>query len=126
MPRPSGACSRESPPAAIAAGCWAEGVAERGAALERNSEEPIVLALGSNVAPGREIFDKACVALEACGVHVLKRSRIYRADPWGKTDQPEFLNAAILVATEHPPEVLLEICLEVERSLGRERHERWG
>ena len=53
-------------------------------------------------------------------------SSVYRTPPWGKLDQPDFLNMAALVETTLPARALLALCLEVERGLGRERRERWG
>ncbi|SEG61579.1 2-amino-4-hydroxy-6-hydroxymethyldihydropteridinediphosphokinase [Bosea lathyri] len=53
-------------------------------------------------------------------------SSVYRTPPWGKLDQPEFLNMAALVETDLSPADLLAFCLELERESGRERRERWG
>jgi hypothetical protein len=35
--------------------------------------------------------------LEGAAILILRRSRIYETRPWGLTDQPGFLNAAITV-----------------------------
>lgn len=40
--------------------------------------------------------------------------------------QPDYLNAAVLLQTERPPDELLGLAHSVEQRLGRERHERWG
>ncbi len=53
-------------------------------------------------------------------------SSIYRTPPWGKTDQPDFLNAAARVETRRSARSLLELGLAAERALKRERVERWG
>ena len=53
-------------------------------------------------------------------------SSLYRTPPWGKTDQPDFLNAAAEVLTSHSPRELLDLCLDAERRLKRVRQERWG
>jgi 2-amino-4-hydroxy-6-hydroxymethyldihydropteridine diphosphokinase len=53
-------------------------------------------------------------------------SPIYRTPPWGRTDQPDFLNAAAGVDTERSPRELLDLCLEAEKGLKRVRAERWG
>ncbi len=53
-------------------------------------------------------------------------SAIYQTAPWGKTDQPEFLNQAVRLKTTLEPEVLLQRMLCIERLMGRERLERWG
>jgi 2-amino-4-hydroxy-6-hydroxymethyldihydropteridine diphosphokinase len=53
-------------------------------------------------------------------------SSLYRTPPWGKLDQPDFLNAAAAVETALSPRALLDLCLDVERRLKRVREERWG
>lgn len=57
---------------------------------------------------------------------VVAVSSLYRTPPWGKTDQPDFLNAAAELSTSLAPRELLALCLEVERRLKRVREERWG
>ncbi len=57
---------------------------------------------------------------------VVAVSRLYRTPPWGKTDQPDFVNACAAVETDLAPRDLLERCLTTERLFGRERRERWG
>ena len=60
------------------------------------------------------------------GISVSARSADYRTPPWGKTDQPWFLNGALAIETELGPHDLLDACLSIERDLGRVREERWG
>ncbi len=60
------------------------------------------------------------------GMSLGRVSSVYRTAPWGKLDQPDFLNLAALVETALPARDLLALCLELERSQGRERGERWG
>ncbi len=63
---------------------------------------------------------------EQDNVRLVQVSALYRTPPWGRTDQPDFLNAVAEIETGLPPRGLLELCLETERVLKRERHERWG
>ena len=84
------------------------------------------LSLGGNIGNARATIATALAALEASGVRVVARSSDYRTRPWGKTDQPDFTNVSAVVETALPPLDLLAACLEVERQLGRVRHERWG
>lgn len=106
---------------ATAAACWADV-----ASLQLDPTPNIALGLGSNVGDRREALNAACDALEARQVHILRRSRMYLTRPWGISDQPAFLNAALLVETAFSPMELLQTCLEVERALGRERLVKWG
>ena len=84
------------------------------------------LSLGGNIGDARSTIASALRLLETAGVHVIARSSDYRTSPWGKTDQPDFTNVSAVVETTLPPVELLATCLEVERQLGRVRHERWG
>jgi 2-amino-4-hydroxy-6-hydroxymethyldihydropteridine diphosphokinase len=86
-----------------------------------------IVALGSNLGDKAANIEKAIALLTAAGdVRLLARSRNYATDPWGKTDQDWFVNAAIAVATELTPRLLLARCKEIERQMGRVEIERWG
>ncbi|RYE28006.1 MAG: 2-amino-4-hydroxy-6-hydroxymethyldihydropteridine diphosphokinase [Hyphomicrobiales bacterium] len=85
------------------------------------------LAFGGNIGDPVAAFATALDGLRGHPAVTLGRlSSIYRTPPWGKTDQPEFLNMAALVETSLQPQDLLAFCLELERAGGRERRERWG
>ena len=84
------------------------------------------LSLGGNIGDVRNTIAEALRLLEAAGVRVVARSSDYRTRPWGKTDQPDFTNVSAVVETTLTPLLLLATCLDVERQLGRVRHERWG
>ena len=85
------------------------------------------LGLGGNVGNVAETFREAARLLEALpGVSVKAAAPLYRTEPWGKTDQPVFLNTALAIETSLEPGALLAACLEVEVRLGRVRRERWG
>jgi len=85
------------------------------------------LGLGGNIGDVVAAFVAALARLgSASGLDLIALSSVYRTPPWGKLDQPDFLNMAALVETTLPARELLELCLDVERGLGRERRERWG
>jgi 2-amino-4-hydroxy-6-hydroxymethyldihydropteridine diphosphokinase len=91
--------------------------------------EEAFLALGGNVGDVRATFDRALARLcDGNVVRLLARSSDYRTPPWGVTDQPAFVNAAVAVETALSPQELLARALDCERALGRDRaHERhWG
>ncbi len=92
-------------------------------------EASALLALGGNVGDVRQTFDRAIALLsDDETLRLVARSSDYRTPPWGVTDQPPFINAAIAIATTLTPHDLLARALDVERALGRDRaHERhWG
>ena len=60
-----------------------------------------------------------------CG-RITRSSSLYETAAWGKTDQPTFLNQALEVETQLDAEHLIRQVLEIEKSMGRERKEKYG
>ena len=85
------------------------------------------LSLGANLGERGEALREALRRLgRAEGVQIKALSPFYETGAWGKTDQPDFLNAAACIETELQPLELLHLCQGIELALGRERHEHWG
>jgi 2-amino-4-hydroxy-6-hydroxymethyldihydropteridine diphosphokinase len=85
------------------------------------------IALGSNVA-GRfasptEAVEAAMRALQASGIMLISRSRLYRSAAWPDPADPEFVNAVIAVETSLAPAALLARLHAVEAEFGRERRQ---
>ena len=59
-------------------------------------------------------------------INVERISAFYETPPWGRTDQPSFLNAAARIAFDGTPYELLADLQRIEQELGRVRHEHWG
>jgi 2-amino-4-hydroxy-6-hydroxymethyldihydropteridine diphosphokinase len=55
-----------------------------------------------------------------CG-RLLLVSSLYETAPWGKTDQPDFLNQVLLIETKRSPAELLKALLQIEEKGGRIR-----
>ncbi|MGN0941617.1 MAG: 2-amino-4-hydroxy-6-hydroxymethyldihydropteridine diphosphokinase [Selenomonadaceae bacterium] len=85
------------------------------------------LSIGSNLGDRAKNLEDA-IALLRCadGVAVERVSRIYETRPWGKLDQPLFLNIAAVITASVEPIALLDVCQSIEHRLGRVRHEHWG
>jgi 2-amino-4-hydroxy-6-hydroxymethyldihydropteridine diphosphokinase len=63
----------------------------------------------------------------AQGVEVIAVSSLRETPPWGPVEQPWFLNGAVTIETDRDPRELLDLLLEIERTLGRDRSgERFG
>jgi 2-amino-4-hydroxy-6-hydroxymethyldihydropteridine diphosphokinase len=78
------------------------------------------LGLGSNIGDRAAHLRAAIEMLGQRGVEVEAVSSAYETEPVGEVlDQPDFLNAAIRIRTELEPEVLLDVCKEVEAERGR-------
>lgn len=99
-----------------------------GAAAGSASPAPVraFLGLGSNLGDRARTLRAAREWLSRHQVRIIRHSRVYESPPWGKTDQPPFLNQVVEVETTLSPHALLSLCHEVEQALGRVRRERWG
>jgi len=85
------------------------------------------LSLGGNLGDVAKAFDQALSALRAHRqISRLRTSRIYVTPPWGKLDQPDFLNMAAAFETTLSPHELLALIRKLETQAGRVRDERWG
>ena len=90
-----------------------------------------VVGLGSNQGDRVARVRGAVEALGRLpGTRVAGVSRCYRTPAWGVLEQPDFINAAVLLRTTLGPVVLLEAMLGIERTAGRVRSadgtDRWG
>jgi 2-amino-4-hydroxy-6-hydroxymethyldihydropteridine diphosphokinase len=90
----------------------------------------IIISLGSNITSrwgnSPTTIHRALDELALRGIHVVKRSALYRTSPYGITNQPVFVNAAALVQTALPPAALLSVLKSIEVKAGREPTKRWG
>jgi 2-amino-4-hydroxy-6-hydroxymethyldihydropteridine diphosphokinase len=91
--------------------------------LDRNTA---YLLLGSNLGRREEVLQQAINHIAENIGSIDAQSSIYETEPWGKTDQPGFLNLALKVSTNFSAVQVLEKALNIEKQLGRVRLERWG
>jgi 2-amino-4-hydroxy-6-hydroxymethyldihydropteridine diphosphokinase len=85
------------------------------------------VGLGANLGPREVTLLRAADLLAAAdGVDVVAVSQLRETEPVGLVEQPPFLNGAVAIDTSLTPRALLDLLLEIERSLGRVRGERWG
>lgn len=90
------------------------------------------IGLGANLGDPVQALRGAFGALAALpDSRLLATSRLYRTPAWGRTDQPDYVNAAVLLETGLAPQALLAQLLAIERAAGRLREgetaaTRWG
>ena len=85
----------------------------------------VYLSLGSNVGDRAANLNAAIEKLEELGT-VVAVSSFYETEPVETSPQPWFLNCAVGLETEKPPEQLMNALLEIERQMGRERIQKKG
>ena len=73
----------------------------------------------SNLAQARTHLSSAAGTIRAA-------SSLYETEPWGKSDQPWFLNQALALETPADAHTLLKTVLHIEEEMGRKRMEKYG
>ena len=86
----------------------------------------ICLHLGSNLGSRSLNLEKAILGISQEIGEVTNQSSIYQTQAWGETEQPDFLNQAVLAITELLPHDVLKKLLGIEEKMGRIREKKWG
>jgi 2-amino-4-hydroxy-6-hydroxymethyldihydropteridine diphosphokinase len=81
----------------------------------------VYLSLGSNLGDRAAQIEKALSRLGEKCVRIVKRSSFYETEPVEFLDQGWFLNIVVEAEAELTPSELLNVILDVEKELGRER-----
>lgn len=85
------------------------------------------LSLGANLGDPAAQLAEAIRRIDAHpAISVTRQSATLATKPWGKTDQPDFLNQALQVETTLEPIDVLDFVLSIELAMGRVREEVWG
>lgn len=85
----------------------------------------VLLSLGANLGAPIEQLRTAIGRLGAI-VEIDAVSRVYRAEPVGAPDQPDYFNLACRGRTRLDPESLLSATQAIEKEMGREHVYRYG
>ena len=89
-------------------------------------EEHVYISLGSNKGARRQMLAAAAKQLIFSGNRIIKESLVYETAPWGKSEQPAFLNQVLQIGTLLRPADLMSSLLKIESQLGRIRGtEKW-
>ena len=84
-----------------------------------------VVALGANIGNPQAQMDLAIAMLQEA-TEVTAISSYYSTKPVGGPEQPDYINAVCILESELPALDLLSLLHGIEKSLGRERREKWG
>jgi 2-amino-4-hydroxy-6-hydroxymethyldihydropteridine diphosphokinase len=101
----------------------------RSSRAKRKRDKLILIGIGGNLASmrfgaARDTLAAALAALEAEGIQIMARSSWYRTEPVPPSDQPWFVNAVALLATNLAAPDLLAVLQAVEGKFGRVRGEQ--
>ena len=81
----------------------------------------VYLGLGSNLGDRHALMEKAITLIGERIGKVVRQSSFIETEPWGFESDNRFLNAVILVETEHTPREVLTLTQQIEREMGRTR-----
>ena len=85
------------------------------------------IGLGSNLEDPAHQLRSAIDALAQLPLtRVLRHSRLFRTPPWGREDQPSFVNAVAELDTGLGANDLLRGLQQIEQRAGRDRVLKWG
>lgn len=85
----------------------------------------------AHIGVGSNLGDRAAMLAAAVDELALRAdvravSSVYETAPWGRLDQPPFLNCCVAIETPLAAGALLASLKEIEAALGRTQGERWG
>lgn len=86
----------------------------------------IYILLGSNLGNREQNLGSALDKIASGVGRILAQSSLYQSEPWGISQQPQFLNQVAEVNSRNDPYQVLQKLLTIETELGRERLEKWG
>lgn len=85
------------------------------------------LSIGSNLGDTKAYLDSVSDAINQNEyITELAKSDYIVTKPYGVTNQPDFLNAALKVETIYTPVELLEFCHKLEHNANRVKKRHWG
>ncbi|MGG7178611.1 2-amino-4-hydroxy-6-hydroxymethyldihydropteridine diphosphokinase [Clostridium paraputrificum] len=94
--------------------------------IERGWHEAYI-AIGSNIGDKEANLNEAIKRMGECReINIEKVSSFIVTEPWGYTDQEEFVNGALKIRTYLSPKELIRKLLSIEHEMKRERVLRWG
>ncbi len=79
------------------------------------------LLLGSNEGDRMEMLNHARQMIATQVSDIISSSAVYETEPWGMSNAQAFLNQVLQLKTKQEPEELLQLLLNIEASMGRNR-----
>lgn len=81
--------------------------------------------MGSNLGDCLYNLNQALDLIKTHIGKIIKASSIYKTAAWGNTEQGDFYNQVLIIETTCTPQELLTKLLAIEKSMGRERKNKW-
>ena len=90
------------------------------------NKHTVFLSIGANVGNRLLYIEAAIHALQQNKFDIKSKSRVWETMPWGKKDQPRFLNMCLVAETSIPWENIISTIKQIEKHIGRNKAEPWG
>lgn len=85
----------------------------------------VLLSLGANMGNPTSTISRAIELIKQRVLSDVRVSHFYATAPVGITDQPDFINAAVVGTSSATPQHIHDACKQIEEELGRQHRERW-
>lgn len=86
-----------------------------------------LISIGSNMNEPDQQVNSALTSLgQLPESELIASSRLFHTKPWGRQEQPDFVNAAAALTTTLEPLGLLDQLQQIEDAHGRKRQVKWG
>ena len=86
----------------------------------------VYIGIGSNLGDRHRNCLRAIELLRQNGLFITKQSSMHETEPWGVTEQPEFVNMTVETETVLAPIELLKMLKKIEKDMGRQDTIKWG
>ena len=83
----------------------------------------IYLSLGSNLGHRKQHLDEAIKLIQSRIGGIERVSHYYESEPWGFSSAYRFCNCCLSLRTTMDPLQLMDLLLEIEQALGRQRED---
>ena len=81
----------------------------------------IYLSLGSNLGNREQYLEVALKLIQSRIGEIESVSRYYESEPWGFSSENRFCNCCLSLRTTIDPLLLMDLLLEIEQKMGRQR-----
>ena len=92
--------------------------------IYENQVNKVFLAIGSNLGDRFRNIELAKMMLSDNRIKILKSSSFYETLSWPNIKNPKFLNVVLEIETNLRPLSLLDLCKNIEKSLGRKKSKK--
>lgn len=94
--------------------------------MHKQKLHTVSLLFGSNLGDRNLHIQQAMKSLQDELGKAEKTSSFYETEPWGVSDQPYYLNAAMIIRTGHSPQQLLPLLKGIETEEGRTDQKKYA